>query len=262
MNSTAQADMSGIMTEVANQLRAGLARTRSAVSHSGTKGESQEKAVTDFLREHFPSSIEFAKGQVLDSKGNISKQQDIIALDASRTPSLFRSNDIRLVPSEGVIACFEVKTRLQKKDVPSVIENMRSVKSLKKGEYYYPHGPIVSTTNIYGMELNHSPTLYFVFAFEGDDPHNLGLELQREQDAQGLKVYERVDCGLILDQGVLLNHCPNGSFDAVPQPGSVLKGYQTPHALLLFHMLASRYLLQANIPAVKIQSYLPDKFVF
>jgi len=65
---------------------------------------------------------------------------------------------------------------------------------------------------------------------------------------ESLPLWKRIDCVCVLNRGVILNQVQDGTFDALPQPGSRLGYRETERALLLFYALISRCVFQAQIP--------------
>jgi hypothetical protein len=156
-------NLADIMSSVSSEMQANLKETRSALSHNLSKGEAVEETVREFLRRHLPTSLGVVSGQIVDSQGSMSRQMDVIIYDAARTPSLFisKSGGIHVVPSEGVIAAVEVKTKLTLGQIDSVMENMKSVKTLDKSAFINTDTVIQHTVNLFGQELAIFPTLYF-----------------------------------------------------------------------------------------------------
>jgi len=107
-----------IMSQAAAEMTLSLARTRTALSHSLSKGEAAGETVRKFFARYLPPSLGVTKGQVIDSLGRRTKQLDVIVYDMDRTPILFSSDEDghRLVPSEGVLAVVEVKTHADVSD--------------------------------------------------------------------------------------------------------------------------------------------------
>lgn len=245
------------MTQAASEMSLSLARARTALSHNLTKGEAVEESFRRFLRAHLPQSIGVTKGQAVDSKGNQSRQLDVMLYDTRRTPMLFTSDDgeHQLVPSEGLIAVFEVKTHLGTSDVPGIVQNMLSVKTLDKSAYYYPQSPLLVEHHVYGGQYRVIPTMYFAFGFEGDSPQSVAAKLTECQSV--LPVERRVDCACILDSGVVLNYLPSGMINGLPEPSSTLAGYNTSKSLLMFYLFFSRFVLQVEHFGIDIQRYVP-----
>lgn len=247
-----------LMSAAADEMRTSLKKTRIALDHSLTKGEANEEAFRLFLRDHLPKSLSVTRGQIVDSTGMVSKQIDVIVYDTNRTPILFITSekDHQLVPSEGVVAVIEVKTRLEKDDVKNVIENMDSVKRLDKSAYFSE--PAVDFS-MYGKQLSIFPTLYFVFTYESS---HLGTLAQAFNDQQKTHDYDkRVDAFCALDKGVLLNYDPYAdNVDALASSRTSFVGYNSKNALCLFYLLISKYMLQAVFGPIKLKDYIPESF--
>jgi hypothetical protein len=76
---------------------------------------------------------------------------------------------------------------------------------------------------------------------------------------------KRVDATCVLGGGVILNHCiVNGQakVDGIASAHSVLMGYPTENALLLWYLLFSRFVLQAQSKAINLQAYVPNGFTY
>lgn len=166
-----------LMSLASKELKFSLEKTRLAVEHNLSSGQVLEEAVRVFLRKHLHDGLGVTQGQVIDTSGNTSKQLDIIVYDAQSTPMLFTSEEQghQLVPVEGVVGVVEVKSSVSASTLPAIIENMKSVKSLKKAAFHAPAAPevIYSTYNMYGEELHHFPVIYSLFAFESSQFENL-----------------------------------------------------------------------------------------
>jgi hypothetical protein len=257
------ATLADLMENAARELSVGIEASRAAFGHNLTKGEAVEAAVRDFFRKYYPQSIGVAHGQVVDAKGAMSKQLDVILYDAARTPILYtdRENEQRLIPVEGVIAAVEVKTKLVLADLPAIAESARVLKSLDRSAYYFSERSIVQTAQrAYGQEWPVMPPMFFIVAFDGPAPGRVAARLKIAHD--GLPHHQRVDLACVLNQGVVVNQSSGGMIEAVPSPETSIGGYETKRALFLFHVLASRYILQSNIPPIALQKYLPPEFAF
>jgi hypothetical protein len=82
-----------ITSQAAAEMTLSLARTRTALSHSLSKGEAAEETVRKFFARYLPPSLGVTKGQVIDSLGRRTKQLDVIVYDMDRTPTLFSSDE-------------------------------------------------------------------------------------------------------------------------------------------------------------------------
>ena len=254
-------DLANLWSQFQHQLHSELAQARAGLTHAGSKGTANEEAVARVLREHLPDSIGITSGQIIDTQGNSSKQIDIILYDASRTPIIYTSADktTQVLPIEGVIAAVEVKTRVTVSDVPSIIANMQSVKMLKRSAYV-PQS-LTTVFNLYGQSYPYFPTVCSLFAFEVDNLESFGSALG------DLTIFDpvdqRVDMACLLNKGVLLNADQAADrYTHTPTPSTLLGIYNTDNALMLWYILLSQLLLQAEQPPIDMSQYLPRDFAF
>jgi hypothetical protein len=177
-----------------------------------------------------------------------------------RTPILFTSEEggHQLVPSEGVLAAIEIKSYVDSSDATGILANMASVKSLDKSAYFPPRGILKTKTYVHGLEYDYFPTLYFLFAYDSGSLPTLGAEFDRQLTA--LPIDKRLDCACVLSKGVLVNTQRDGTIDAVPGPETKLSSYATGNALLLFYILVTRYILQAETRPIELRRYIPDNW--
>ncbi len=84
----------------------------------------------------------------------------------------------------------------------------------------------------------------------------LTTQLEEMHERESLPLWKRIDCVSVLNRSVILNQVQDGTFDALPQPGSRLGCCQTKRALLLFYALISRYVFQAQTPPFRFTEYL------
>ena len=84
------------------------------IPHSGAKGNATELRWLDFFSGYFPRRYNFSKGFVIDSRGNLSDEIDIIVYDRQYSPFFFNKDGILYIPAESVYAVFEVKQKIDK----------------------------------------------------------------------------------------------------------------------------------------------------
>jgi len=102
------------------------AETIGLMSHAATNGMLKEYIVKSVLKLILPSNCEVCSGIVFDGKGGKSKQIDIIIFD-KRSPKFEFSEGVGYYPIEGVLACIEVKSSLDKDGLYSALSNSLSV---------------------------------------------------------------------------------------------------------------------------------------
>lgn len=111
-----------------------------ALDHRGLRGHVRERAlVLEFLSRVLPPQFRCVSGEVADSHGGRSRQQDIVVFHASRCPPLYTSEAVQVVPVEAVLAVVEVKTELRLSQLDEVVAGARSVKRLKATAYERQH---------------------------------------------------------------------------------------------------------------------------
>jgi hypothetical protein len=122
-------------------MRAKLNLARTSIDiHPGSKGTAFENIVAQFLKEHFPSSIDISSGFIIDCDGNQSKQLDIILSDGSKTPKFFQTNGMRVIPVECVYGIIEVKANFEARGLAEIVDNMMSVRRFEKKAYVHASG--------------------------------------------------------------------------------------------------------------------------
>ncbi len=249
-------DLKGIFDEVSNQMKSDFAKAQKSLSHAGLKGGANEEAVRRFLRHYLPRTLDITTGLLVDSQGGQSRQLDVIIADSAKTPILYESAEIRVIPVECAYAVVEVKAFLDKTELGKAYENMRSAKSLVKKAYFEEKGAIIHTHSLYGMEWDHWPLHYFVFAFDSAGIDSVLSNLNSIQGSD--EVHQRIGSICILEKGVILNQGGDGMFSALPSAGSRVMASHTTRPLLLFYALTSIILNQASMRPFNLMPYLKD----
>jgi hypothetical protein len=103
------------------------------VGHPGELGTGREEIIRQFLRSYLPKRFEVSTGFTFDSKGNVSKQLDIIIADGSACPRFETAGGNRFYPCESVVAVGQVRSSLTSLgELRESLENLESVKSLDR----------------------------------------------------------------------------------------------------------------------------------
>jgi hypothetical protein len=247
-------DLKEIFDEVSSQMKSDFVKAQKSLAHSGLKGDANEETVKKFLREYLPKTLDITTGTLVDSKGNQSRQLDIIICDSAKTPIFFQSGETRVIPIECTYTVIEVKAYLDKAELEKSYKNMQSVKALEKKAYFDQKGAIVTTQTLYGREWNYWPILYFVFAFDSPMLSSVLNNLNAYQNKN--EIHKRIDSICILKNGVIMNQSPDGMFSALPVPGSKAVASFTSKPLLLFYTLISVILNQANMNSFNLMPYI------
>lgn len=99
--------------------------------HPGEFGMYREKICIDLLRNVVPMRLDFGTGFIIDSKGNISHQCDIVIYDANNTPLIENNEKQRFYPIESVVGVGEVKSTLSRTKLQEALQKMTKVKEMR-----------------------------------------------------------------------------------------------------------------------------------
>lgn len=111
-------------------LTAALELARGAIDHPTSKGDASEAQWRKMLAKHLPQRYRVSKGQVVDSRGGISEQIDVIIHDAHYCPLFLHEEGTCFVPAESVYAVFEAKQELSAGYLATAGQKAASVRRL------------------------------------------------------------------------------------------------------------------------------------
>lgn len=165
----------------------------SVISHPTDKGDNTEESWISWFNEYFPKRYKTAKATVIDSKGALSNQIDVVLYDAQYSYLAFNNNGILYVPAESVYAVFEVKQDLSKAHMEYAGRKAESVRSL-----YRTSAPIPYANGIYKPKPLHRIIAGILTTTSGwkpvfGDPFKACLTNYNE--------LQQVDCGCVLKGG-------------------------------------------------------------
>lgn len=102
-------DLKALFADLQDEMQASLNADRRHIAHNGSMGDATETRWIDFFTHYLPNRYKVDKAMVIDHKGNVSQQMDIVLYDAVFTPFIFNKDGFKYIPAEGVYAVFEVK---------------------------------------------------------------------------------------------------------------------------------------------------------
>ena len=100
------------------------------LNHPTDKGDNFEESWIEWFNVYLPKRYKAAKATVIDSKGSISDQIDIVLYDAQYSYLAFNYHEILYIPAESVYAVFEVKKDLTKENMEYAGKKAESVRFL------------------------------------------------------------------------------------------------------------------------------------
>jgi hypothetical protein len=165
-------DLKGLFQDVQNEFASSHGLHRSHSVHKGKTGEASETLWINLLREYLPNRYKIETGFVVDSKGCVSDQIDIIIFDYQYTPFVLHRDNQVIVPAEGVYAVFEVKQEISKEHLVYASEKASSVRGLHRtsaqirhaGGVYAPREPIHILAGLLTLSSSWTPPLGDSFA--------------------------------------------------------------------------------------------------
>jgi hypothetical protein len=154
------------------RLLAGLSASRTVIEHPVAKGDASEANWLDMLQRHLPHRYQADKAFVIDSKGAMSEQIDIVIYDRQYTPIMYNHDDQRVIPAESVYAVFEVKQELSKSTIEYAGNKAASVRNMERtsaeiihaGGKHDPRVPIPILAGILTYKSSWSPPFGDSFA--------------------------------------------------------------------------------------------------
>lgn len=125
-------DLADLFCKLQEQLLAKQNLVRSAIQHPGTKGDASEVNWLQLLRDYLPSRYQIGKAFLVDSKGSLSQQQDIVVFDRQYSHFILNESGALYVPAESVYAVIEAKQDFNRDHVIYAADKAASVRSLHR----------------------------------------------------------------------------------------------------------------------------------
>lgn len=100
--------------------------------HNGIRGTCREEDLIKVIRDCIPECYGMNAGQIFSQDDKISKQIDVVIFDNIFSNYFKKDSSAFLFPCESVYGSIEVKTMLDKKSFEDAIENVKSVRELKR----------------------------------------------------------------------------------------------------------------------------------
>jgi len=234
-------DLRGIFLGLQGKMISTLEAHRAALDNKVVKGTASELQWLAMLSKYLPERYCVTSGFVLDSRGIISGQIDVIIYDRHYCPLLFDEDGARHVPAESVYAVLEVKTLLNSEAVLYAGEKVASVRRLRRTSVPIPHAG--------GRFKAKAPPriLGGVVALEAQWAPPFGEPF--EALIARLKPEEHLDFGCILRAG--------GFEVDYPHKGRarIHSGVQQTALIFFFVKLLGRLQAMGTVPAVDFEKY-------
>ncbi|WP_146010720.1 DUF6602 domain-containing protein [Halomonas heilongjiangensis] len=129
-------------TRIAVQSALQEAKAASSLVHPGLIGHIREILVERILRPVLTPEIHFGTGKLVDVKGNLSKQLDVILYSPEIMPPGLYDHRTGLFPAESCLYSVEVKSKLNKCGIEEAVKGAESIRNLSylSTEYFFGTG--------------------------------------------------------------------------------------------------------------------------
>ena len=122
-------DLNDLFESAQQKMVSELSSIRQAVDHGTTLGDETEFAWVRFLNRMLPNRYQASDGFVVDADGRRSDQIDVIR---QYSPPLFQVERVQYVPAESVYVVFEVKQRIDARNLKAASAKAASVRRLRR----------------------------------------------------------------------------------------------------------------------------------
>jgi hypothetical protein len=158
VNSLLRAEIERFVSEFRVSAKELFVDSTGKLVHGGEFGGYREEITKRYLRAFIPQRTAIGSGFVIDSRGSISTQCDIVIYDTSVTPFIQNDSLQRFFPIESVCAVGEVKSKLSMHGLHKALRKLSTIKSLRDGlwepTYLYTSKPEAKETRRYTPEFD------------------------------------------------------------------------------------------------------------
>ena len=232
----------GLQKEIANE----LSTNRMHIDHPVAKGATTEFKWIETLRNYLPNRYSVDKGFIIDSKGNLSDEIDLIIYDRQYSPFLFNRTTTLFIPAESVYAILEIKQELNKQNLKYAGKKATSVR-----KPYRTSAPVPFVEGKYECKPLHK-IIAGILTLNNSWKDPFGRVFF--SSIKTLKEKEQIDIGCVLEAG---------AFEIEYYSGKIEKHSVIPKekALIFFFLkLLSKLQNIGTCPAIDINSYSKDIF--
>lgn len=223
-----------------------LNTNRVHVKHPSSKGDGTEFKWIGTLKNYLPKRYSADKAFVIDSKGNVSEQLDLVIYDRQYSPFFFHRETSLYIPAESVYAVLEIKQNLNKKHLKYAVKKANSVRRLHRTSASIPF-----VEGKYNSKPLHK-IIAGVLTLVSDWNPPFGGPFKSV--IKTLTTNEQIDIGCVLDAGAF-----EISYNSQKYPEYKIV---TKEKALIFFFLKLLAKLQTigTCPAIEIETYMKHIF--
>ena len=127
-----QVKLRQIFLGLQEQMLAKLSLNREILKHPVAKGDATELEWIELLSTYLPTRYRVEKAFVIDHRGRLSEQIDVVIFDRHYSPFLFKQNGQIYIPAESVYCVIEIKPKLKAESLRYTTGKVASVRNLKR----------------------------------------------------------------------------------------------------------------------------------
>jgi len=233
-------DVAELFFSLQKQMAARFDTTRGFVLHDPTKGAAAEQNWLAMLNAYLPQRYKADSAFVVDYRGHLSEQIDVVIYDRQYSPLIFQQDGVLYVPAESVYAVFDVKQEMRKPAIEQAAEKAESVRRLKR-----------TTVPVKFVAGTYKPKALFEIT--------AGILCLETWWADGVGAALKKTLGECTRAGFLNLGCAvrDGSFEARPTKRGVEVETSTRETALIFFFVRLLHRLQqvGTVPAIDIMKY-------
>jgi len=128
-NENLDSNLEQYLKSYAKKLEADFNLIKNLVSDSSVKGKKNEEIIGKFISSHYQNSFVAFNTQIIDSKGYKTDEIDICVCNSYQP---FLPSEGEFIISEGIDFVVQVKTTLNHNEIPRIIKNCKSIKSIER----------------------------------------------------------------------------------------------------------------------------------
>ncbi len=230
----------GLFSDLQEEMERALETTRKHVPHGPSKGTSSESRWTEWLKTYLPIRYQVQHSAfVVDARGGVSEQQDIVILDRQYTPFLFNHDGTIYIPAEGVYAVFEAKQQIDSAKVRYAGGKVASVRRMHRTS-----APIPSASGTLPAKKPNPILGGFLALSSGWSKRRWSDDLRKE--LRSLQRQERLDLLCVFSVGAASIH----------YRGSEVSLDVSEEGLVFFFLrLLANLQKMATVPAIDFEAY-------
>lgn len=130
---TKQRILSNLLLDTEQELHHAMVKMGNYGQRSGV-GDKRENLIREFIRPFLPGCFDLKRGRIIDCKGLISSEFDLIVHHKDYCPYWFEDHwhERVFIPVEAVIATIEIKSRISKKQIENASNALDTLEPMKR----------------------------------------------------------------------------------------------------------------------------------